>query len=356
MKNSKSTARYYKLGLLVSGIALLPACAPFDWFKTQMNGSTKATKASQETVADGSEVIATIAGKPGMTANKFEADYKNFVEKHPMGALFASMPGAKKQIFKGLITQQLINKWAEDQNIEQTADYQESLKQLIQWLNTSQFEKTLNLPRLSDADLKRFYEERKELFGDVLISCGGVNALGISFESEAAATEFLNKVKAKGADFAKIAQEKGLKNQIKDFKLVSVQSSGLDPVLQARILEIDQTPSVELIKLPNNTCWVVQAKSKEAEKRRPFEEVKALVEQRAMQEEKAKAYEKAIDELEKKYNLVVNEEYFAQQDNQAQPFMQLPIQGDAQEMEEGQVDIALPEDKEVTVDQMPKAA
>ncbi len=48
--------------------SLLPACAPFDWFKTQMNGSTKATKASQETVADGSEVIATIAGKPGMTA------------------------------------------------------------------------------------------------------------------------------------------------------------------------------------------------------------------------------------------------------------------------------------------------
>ncbi len=43
----------------------------------------------------------------------------------------------------------------------------------------------------------------------------------------------------------------------------------------------------------------------------------------------------------------LNEEYFAQQDNQAQPFMQLPIQGDAQEMEEGQVDIALPEDKEV---------
>ncbi len=81
--------------------------------------------------------------------------------------------------------------------------------------------------------------------------------------------------------------------------------------MQARILEIDQTQSVELIKLPNNTCWVVQAKSKEAEKNvRPFEEVKALVEQRAMQEEKAKAYEKAIDELEKKYNLVVKRRVF----------------------------------------------
>ncbi|MFZ5954273.1 MAG: peptidylprolyl isomerase [Candidatus Dependentiae bacterium] len=356
MKNTKSTASYYKLGLLVSSIALLPACAPLDWFKGQMNTSKTINGADQESIADGSEVIATIAGKPGMTANKFEADYKNFVEKHPMGALFASMPGAKKQIFKGLITQQLINKWAEDQKIEQTAEYQESLKQLIQWLNTTQFEKTLNIPTLSEAELRKFYDERKELFGDVLISCGGVNALGISFANEAAAADFLNKVKAKGADFAKIAQEKGLKDQIKDFKLVSVQSTGIDPVLQARILEIEKAPSVELIKLPNNVCWVVQAKSKEAEKRRPFEEVKALVEQRAMQEEKAKAYEKAIDELEKKYNLVVNEEYFAKQDNQAQPFMQLPIQGDAQEMQEGQVDIALPEDKEVTFDQQPKAA
>lgn len=350
------TSTYFKLGLLVSGIALLPGCSPLDWFKGQMNTPKTVNTATQEIISDGSEVIATIAGKPGMTSNKFEADYKNFVEKHPMGALFASMPGARKQIFKGLITQQLINKWAEDQNIEQTAEYQESLKQLIQWLNTSQFEKTLNIPKLSESDLKRFYEDRKDLFGDVLISTGGVNAVGISFTNESVANEFLNRVKNKVADFDKVAQEKGIKNQIKDFKLVTLQSAGIDPILQARILEISKTPSVELIKLPNNVFWVVKAQSKEAEKRRPYEEVKALVEQRAMQEEKAKAYEKAIDDLEKNYNLVINEEYFAKQDSQMQPMMQLPMQGDIDEMEQGQVDISLPEEKEVSFDQQPKAA
>jgi len=340
MKKSYFSGDIFGLGLLLSAIALLPGCGISEWFKEKMGLTSK--ESSMMASADGSEVLATINGKPALTAKKFEADYKNFIEKHPMGQLLAAMPGAQEKIFEGLLTQQLINEWAQDKKIESTDEYKESMKQLQQWVNTSQFEKTLSMKKLSDAELKKFYSEHKELFSDMIIACE-IDAVGLSFKDEKSAKEFLEKTQSKPAEFEKVAEAKGLKGSIKSFKVPN-QTSGIDSALQERILLLQKFPSVELIKLPSNTCWVVKAKSKKDQETRPaFEEVKAVVEQRAMQEEKTKVYEKAIEELKKKYNLVINKDYFTKQMQQKQTMVFQQPQGDVQELNEGQVDIMLPE-------------
>ena len=38
-----------------------------------------------------------------MTAGEFEKQYKNFIEKHPYGAMLAQIEGIDRKIFEGLV-------------------------------------------------------------------------------------------------------------------------------------------------------------------------------------------------------------------------------------------------------------
>ena len=297
----KNVTAPLKVVLLVSVIALIPGCG--DW-KNKLGLNKEAGQA-----ADG-QVLATVNGAPFMGTEEFEKQYNSFISQHPLGAMIAQMEGVKRKIFDGLVAQKLVTKYVEDNKIDQTPEYKEQLEQLKQMLNVRFFEQR-NAAKVSDADLRKFYEENKDQMPELIVSRGGMIAKGVQFAKESDAKAFLDKVKAKASEIEKHAKESGFVDKFRDFKAVHAQSLGIDAGLRDKISAFKKVPGVELIKANDNSVWVVYVSGKEEPKHRSFEEAKQALEQRVTGQKQQEANAQAIEKLKSDYKLdVVNEKYF----------------------------------------------
>jgi hypothetical protein len=117
------------------------------------------------------------------------------------------------------------------------------------------------------------------------------------------------RAKAAPGGFKKVAQDDSLNAKIKDFKLVSSQSIGIDEPLRDKIVGIKVVPSVEMFEV-NGKFWVVNATSKEEAKYIAYEQVKDKLQQELEQSKRVELLQKEIDELRKKYAVEVLEDYF----------------------------------------------
>lgn len=302
MKNFSSQL---SCALLVCSLFLLPGC----WLKDKLGLTNRSLSSSAVAADDTTEVIATIDGKPLMTAGEFEKQFKNFIEKHPYGAMFAQMEGVDRKIFEGLVGQKIMTRWVEEQGINQTPEYKEYLDQLVQMLN-ARFFQMKHPVTVSDAEIKAFYDQNKESMPEAVLSRGGVNATGVQFAKEADAKAFLEKAKGKGATLDKVAKEANLGDKYRDFKLVNAASIGIDAGLRDKIVALKKFPALEVLKAGDGSFWVVYAPGKEEQKYRSYEELKPAIEQRLTAQKQEQAIEKAMEQLKKDYNVKIVEEYF----------------------------------------------
>lgn len=290
--------------LLICSIVFLPSC---DWLKDKVG--LKKTTTSAIAANDTTEVIATIDGKPLMTSGEFEKQFKNFIEKHPYGAMFAQMEGVDRKIFDGLVGQKIMTRWIEEQGINDSDEYKEYLEQLVQMLN-ARFFQMKHPVSVSDSDIRAFYDQNKDNMPEAVLSRGGVNATGVQFAKEADAKAFLEKAKGKGATLDKVAKEAGFGDKFRDFKLVNAASIGIDNVLRDKIVALKKFPSLEIFKSNDGNFWIVYASGKEEQKYRPYDELKPAIEQRLSAQKQEQAIEKAMDQLKKDYKVEIKEDYF----------------------------------------------
>ena len=297
--------------LLLSSVAFLPSC---DWLKGKIGLNKDASNAVE--VQEGEMVLATVDGKPLLTSGEFEKQFKNLIETHPYGAMLAQMEGLDRRFFDGLVGQKLMTRYIEENGIDKTPEYKQQLDALVQMLN-ARFFQMKHTPKVTEAELKAFYDQNKENMPEAVMSRGGVNAVGVSFAKEADAKAFLEKAKGNGAAkgnatfFEKLAKDAGLGDKYRDFKMVNAGSPGVDPILRDKIVALSKFPALEIIKASDNTWYVVYASSKEAQKYRSFEELKSAIEQRLTAKKQEEAMEKAVDQLKKDYKVEIKEEYFA---------------------------------------------
>ena len=287
--------------LVISSLFLLPGC---DWFKSKLGLDRSASAAN-----DGSAVLATMNGKPLLTANEFETQFKNFIEKHPYGAMLAQMEGVERKMFDGILSQKLMSAWVTENGIDKTQEYKESLDQLVQFLN-ARFFQMKHPVATSESDTRDFYNKNKENMPEAIISRGGINATAVSFAKEADAKAFLEKAKNVKGTLEKLAKENNLSDKYRDFKAINPTSIGIDSVLKDKIIAFKKIPSVELVKVNDSSYYVVSATDKSEPKYRTYEEVKGSIEQRLNQQKQEQALEKEIEKLKKDYNVVIDEAYF----------------------------------------------
>lgn len=232
------------------------------------------------------------------------------LEENPqLKGVLPLMPDAKANFLMGMVSQLVVDLWVEQNGIDKQADYQNELNRMLKsvrrMLNTKHFGQTHPVT-ISDADVKKFYEENKDQMPDLMVSRGGVKAVGLQFDSESAANEFL--AKAKATSCSKAAESAGLSDKLRDFKLINEQSLGVDPAIRKHVLALKSCPSFDVIKVDDKTWWVVEASSKETRSYRPFEQVKAGLKQYLEKEKKMEALEKEIDKLKQKMGVTVNVE------------------------------------------------
>jgi hypothetical protein len=313
---------------LVAGLSLLiclPGCEPWEWFKQKFGGNRGNDTTTVARVADGSPVLVKMEGQPVITLNDFEKKFDDFVDKNRLRPLIQFMPDAKDKFLDGLISQKLIDREIRSLGIDKKGEYKQEFAQIVeaaeQMLNTKYWAE-LHPVQVSDAEMKRFYDEHKDQLPEVLISRGGVATVGINFANEAEAKAFYDKVKANPATFTEAAKTAKLDGKIQNFELVDETNMTVDPKLREKIVLYERFPTVEMIKVSDNACWVVYAKEKKKAECRPYDQVKSTVEQYVMREKRMQEFEKEINSLRDKYQIVVDKTQFSRGDNGAVP--QLP--------------------------------
>ena len=311
-------------GVLVS-LSFLPGCALFDSSKGKSAEDGAASGASAAPLTG--EVLVTMKGKPVITTDTLSVEREKFLKANPqIRQALAFMPDPKefdRNLVDGLIGQKIADEYVMSHGINQTAAYKTELQDLFESmeriLNAKYFGEHLTVV-VPDSEVKAFYDANKDKLRGVMTSPGGVMAVGIEFDNNAAARAFVSRAKTAPGGFKKIAQDDGLSAKIKDFKLVNGQSIGIEPILRDKIVAIKTVPSVEVIEV-NGKFWVVNATGKEEPKFIPYEQVKDKLKQELEQNKRVELFEKEINKLRTEYGVEVNEDYFKGATQQEMPQM-----------------------------------
>jgi len=312
--------KYMCAGMILI-LSLLPGCTLLDSLKNSSpNPATTIDTTTQVDINNNpdlmtGDVVATMNGKPLITSTILEAEKENIMKSKPEYRAALAFMDAKvldRNLTEGLISQAVVDQYIVEQKIDSSAEYQSELADIIKnmkrILNAKFFSQKFNVT-VSDAEISKFYEANKNAIPDLIISQGGVVASGMQFDNEISAKEFMIQVKNAQNDLKKAAQETGVSNAVKDFKMVNSQSIGIDPALRDKIVAIKTAPSVEMITV-NGTVWVISATSKETAKYRPLEQVKDGIKQLLENNKRAELVESEIAKLRDTYNVSINEEYF----------------------------------------------
>lgn len=300
MKNMQLRYGKFALALLLVPVVFFPGC-----------GWLECLRGKKEAAAEGGKAVVTMAGDVVITTKSFEAEFEQLIEENPhLKSVLALMPDAKKNFLMGMVNQQVVDKWVSANKIDQKEEYTKELDRMMRsvkrMLNTKYF--GLEHPvQVGEAEVAEFYDKNKDSMPDLIVSRGGVKAVGVSFDKEADAKAFVAKVREL-KDISKAASAAHVSKNLRDFKLVNAQSLGMDAALRDQIVSLQKFPTVELVKVNDKSFWVVSATSKEESQYRPLEQVKAGLEQYVAKEKRMELFDKEISKLKADYNVVINED------------------------------------------------
>lgn len=316
---------YVVVSVLCGSLLFLPHC---DWFKGTTAPEAKdvqpATPREEvEKVVQG-EVLVSVKGKPVLTAPEFEEYLVEVMKADPqMQQIMAMMPNAKYNLFETLANQKVMQNYIKEQGLDKTAEYQKEKKLGIEFLDQQlamkyfleEYPKKANV-QVADAEAQKIYDERKSESPELIISRGGVDAVGVLFDSEDQAKEFYNKIKDAPAEFDQIVKDQNLTSRT--FKQVGSQSFELDAEIREKLADVKTFPSVDMIKVKDGKIWVVKATGREEAQYVPFEQVKDPIKQQLKMQ---KIITVELPKLKESMGVTINEGYFKKEQEEAQAKM-----------------------------------
>lgn len=324
--------------MVVASFLFLPGCSLFESFMSTSDEQARAQKVAteergMEMMTEGisvlpeeeltGEALITMDGSPIVTVDSLHSEKEKLLDANPqLKQMLDYMDPAQldRNLAEGLMNQVIVDRYIGEQGINKQAAYKKELRDGIKaverMVNTKFFTQSFEV-NISDADVRTFYDKNKDAMPHLIVSRGGVKAMGLSFDNEAAAKEFADSVKAQGNDLQKAAAAQNKGEQVRDFMTVNQQSFGVEPELKNKILAVTSFPSVNVFTLADGTSWVVVAQGKEATQYRPLDEVKADLKDYLEKEDRAKRFDDEMSKLKARYNVVMKEEFFGTPEEQA---------------------------------------
>ena len=303
--------KFFFSALSVS-LLLLSGC----WSKKEESSSATAvdTNISESISAPQGEVLLSIKGNAVITVPQFELYFNRFLEANPrMQQILSLMPDADKNIFMTMVSEELLLNWIKEQKVDQREEFknelQKTIDQVVRGVNVrlaAQYFEKEHPVEMKDSEVKKYYDDNKEVIPGILISRGGIKAFGVSFDKKEEAQAFLPEA-SKAKDLKELAQAKKL--QVKDFGLINKMSPGVEKELKDKIFAMKRFPSTELVEV-NKKYWVIQAQSKEEPKYHEFDQIKDELSRLVKDEKTAEMFNKELDALKKAYGVEENLAYF----------------------------------------------
>lgn len=333
----------YVTVVAIASLVALPSCGS-EWMKGKQGSSDQCAFNQGMAIPkdDSSAVLATLKGTPLVTENMLQAEKQKFLESNPQMQAMIQMMDANelnKNLVNGIASRKVIDQYILDNKLDQTdeykKDYQAYMKQVHDVMNAKHFLESIKIA-VEDDEIEKFYETNKANIPGLIVSRGGVEAVGVSFKDAAKAKEFADKVRTHKNDITKVAKEAGVSSHLKDFKLVNEESIGIDNELRNKIVAISKTPSVETFKIGNDS-WVVAATKKQETKYRPMAEIKNELAEAIKKQKMMEQFEAKIADLKEQYQVVINNDYFVHNDE-----LPAAVTADAGEHTEHAEEVQLP--------------
>lgn len=267
-------------------------------------------------------VLCSINGKPVIYEAGLMKSIAQMMQQNPYfkGANIDALPNKlKRQILDKLTDQEIILSKAYQDNITQTEDFKKAYKEMmqlverslaIQFFEKNVFEKTA----VSDSDIKQHYNANKEKYVKV---AGGILVSGAKFTSEALANKFMDTVKAKPADFDKLAA-KDKNAKFKHFGRINqaahsaqqFEAENIPSQIKTKALSASKFPSIDKVTI-NKDVWVFAALDKKDSVYFDIDEIRPQIEGFIKQNQFAKNIESQLKDLRNEMTIVINEDYFA---------------------------------------------
>ena len=308
----------YPLLIILASLVILPQCK---WLESKKD--EKGSLTSVESQGLPGEVLITMYDTKVAKAdvNDFKEYIDEFLEAQPQyKQIFEMMPGAEEQIFDGLKNELVLAEWVEKNGINKRPAYLKDEEKIRKFgrrsLNVKYFQEAYPV-RVTDSEVRKYYDENKNNIPQLMLSQGGVNAQGVMFDTKAAAQTFYDKVKDTKVNFEAAAKEANL--MVKDFGEVNNQSFNVDGVIRKKLVDLKKFPAVELVEINDKSFAVVKAMSKKEPQYVPFEDVKSGIENMLKQQKIAESLNKELDKLAQEYKVVVNKDYFERKNKAKNP-------------------------------------
>lgn len=300
--------------LLVSSLFLLTGC---------LGEKEKAPKAEGEAssseVAGKGEVLLSIDGKPVLYVDDFE-DQKAMAQQsnQQLNMILQMMPEAEyTMLFKSIEAGHLMKEWVIREGIDQKPELVKQRRQYHDAIDLQLYMKyyeDAHPINVTEHEAEAFYKTKRDQMPGLIVSPAGVDIVYVNFDTKAKAEAFAAKVKdGSEKHFKTAAKEASLKVET----MVVGSDSAVNESLKNSVLEATKFPSKEIVKIDDNSYWVVGMLKKKDAEYRSFDtpEIKQGITKMCKDEKREAELTKQVEKLNKEYNVVENKAYFENKKN-----------------------------------------
>ncbi len=249
-------------------------------------------------------------GKVLVTINNDKITMTEFnkeLDKIPMNMkMMVASESGKKNYLDRLIVKKLLLGEAAKMNIESDKDFQNKVADLKEGLiiETLLKKKLSSDSKLSDEELKKYYEANKEKFKKER----EINTRHILMKSEEEAKQVKEKLQA-GEDFAELAKKYSIDPNAKvTGGEVGFHPKGtLLPEYEAAAFKLTKVGQTSGIVKTQFGYHIIRLEGAKPPAYVSFEEVKDFIKQQLMQERQKEVFEKYIEDLKKNAKININE-------------------------------------------------
>jgi len=263
-------------------------------------GGTTSGGATQDGQKTGAVLAEVNSGS--ITTGDFDRELKNLPEYLKT---MADTPQGRKEMLDTMIIRELILQQAAKDGLDKGPEIEEKLQDLKKRLIVESFlkKKVEAESKVSDEDLKKFYEQNKDKFK----SGEQIKASHILVKTEKEAKDILAQLKS-GGNFEALAQKSSADSSAaKGGDLGWFGKGSMVPVFEKAALALKEGQISEVVK-SDFGFHIIKLTGKRAAGIRPFEEVKEQIKGAIMPTKQQEVFQKIKEELKKTAKITIKED------------------------------------------------
>ncbi|MDD2308586.1 MAG: peptidylprolyl isomerase [Desulfuromonadaceae bacterium] len=247
-------------------------------------------------------VVLAEVNSGSITTSDFDRELKNLPEYLKT---MADTPQGRKEMLDTMIIRELILQQASKDGLDKGPEIEEKLQDLKKRLIVESFlkKKVEAESKVSDEDLKKFYEQNKDKFK----SGEQIRASHILVKTEKEAKDILAQLKS-GGNFEELAKKSSVDSSAaKGGDLGWFGKGSMVPVFEKAALALKEGQISEIVK-SDFGFHIIKLTGKRAAGIRPFEEVKEQIKGAIMPTKQQEVFQKIKDELKKTAKITIKED------------------------------------------------